>query len=260
MLLCEGTRISETFSKTEFEVEHDVKTTVNKTSKLVVCSYPTRDLDRLLSFYNAAKESERDLVIDMKQAYLLKLFQTSEHWKKVFPRPDDKRIRINIPRKSWGLIGKDVEYWTANQVAQDYDKWEREFLDYRNAINYQEIAAHQKDLIFYCSDYNLQQLINVRPEGGSTYIRSLTEPFDDEMELQEERIKRWLVHFGLISSEKDWTHAHVSGHGSGDQIKKVIEGAKSKSLVPIHTEHPEYHKKWHSNVIDIAPSCTLLID
>lgn len=251
MLLCEGTRISETFSKTEFEVEQDVKSVVNKTKKLVVCSYPIRDLDRLLSFYNAAKESDRDLVVDLKQAYLLKLFQTSEHWKKVFPRPDDKRIKINIPRKSWGLIGKDIEYWTSKLLLEDYDKWEREFLDYRNATNYQEISANQKSLIFYCSDYQLQQLIDVRPEDGSTYIRSLTEPFDDEMELQEERIKRWMEHFGLISAEKDWNHTHVSGHGSGDQIKEVIEGAEAKSLVPIHTEHPEYHKKWHANVLEV---------
>src|SRR5690606_6047076 len=178
----EGTRISETFSKTEFEVEQDVKTVVNKTKELVVCSYPTRDLDRLLSFYNAAKESERDLVIDLKQAYLLKLFQTSEHWRKVFPRPDDKRIKINIPRKSWGLISKDIDYWTANQLMQDYDKWEREFLDYQNATNYQEIAAHQNDLLFYCSDYPLQQLSDMRPEGGSDSVRSLTAPIDDTMQ------------------------------------------------------------------------------
>jgi ribonuclease J len=88
--------------------------------------------------------------------------------------------------------------------------------------------APKKDLIFYCSDYQLQQLIDIRPENGSIYIRSLTEPFDDEMELQEERIKRWMAHFGLLSAEKDWNHTHVSGHGSGDQIKKVIEGADAK--------------------------------
>jgi mRNA degradation ribonuclease J1/J2 len=43
----------------------------------------------------------------------------------------------------------------------------------------------------------------------------------------------------------------VSGHGSGDQIRKVIEGSKSKTLIPIHTEHEEYHKKWHSNVKEV---------
>jgi ribonuclease J len=58
-MLCEGTRIHETYSKTEFEVEQDVKKIVNESKKLVICNYPTRDLDRLLSFYSAAKESER---------------------------------------------------------------------------------------------------------------------------------------------------------------------------------------------------------
>jgi ribonuclease J len=74
------------------------------------------------------------------------------------------------------------------------------------------------------------------------------------MELKEEKIKRWLAHFGLISSEEDWNHSHVSGHGSGDQIKRIIEGAKAKSLVPIHTEHEEYHRKWHRNVMGVEPN------
>jgi len=251
MLLCEGTRVDETFSKTEFDVEKDVKAIVSKTKGLVVCTYPTRDLDRLLSFYNATKESERDLVIDLKQAYLLKLFQDSDQWKGVFPRADDKRIKVYLPRKKWGLVGKDASYWTEKQLLEDYDKWEREFVDYPNAVNYQDISARQKDFIFHCSDYKLQQLIDVRPIEGSSYIRSQTEPFDDEMEFKEERVKRWIVHFGLIASERDWNHTHVSGHGSGDQIKKVIEGSKPKQLVPIHTEHEEYHQKWHRNVISV---------
>jgi ribonuclease J len=254
VLLCEGTRVEETFSATEFSVEQDVKTIVNKTKGLVVCTYPTRDLDRLLSFYNAAKESERDLVIDLKQAYLLKLFRTSDQWKNVFPKPDDKRIKIYLPRKSWGLVGRDDinSYWTEKQLLQDYDVWEREFVDYGNAVNYRDVSSKQKNYIFYCSDYQLQQLIDVRPIEGSSYIRSQTEPFDDEMELKEERVKRWIEHFGLITSEKDWTHTHVSGHGSGDQIKKVIEGANPRTVVPIHTEHSEYHKKWYESVKEVG--------
>lgn len=69
------TRIQEEFSKTELNVESDVVSIVNGTENLVVCAYHTRDLDRLLSFYNAAVKCNRDLVIDLKQAYLLKLFQ-----------------------------------------------------------------------------------------------------------------------------------------------------------------------------------------
>jgi len=257
VMLCEGTRIAETFSKTEFQVEEDVKNIVDRTKELVVCTYPTRDLDRLVSFYNAAKDSGRDLVIDLKQAYLLKLFQTSEQWKWIFPRPDDKIIKIYIPKKSWGLKDKDIGYWTEKQLLQDYKKWEQEFLDYQNAIDYRNVSSKQKEFIFYCNDYQLQQLIDIRPAMGSSYIRSSTEPFDPEMELDHVRVKRWLLHFGLISREEQWYHTHVSGHGSGDQIKEVIEGTHAKTLVPIHTEHEEYHEKWHDNVKRIEPNGSL---
>lgn len=249
-MLCEGTRVEENFSKTEKQVEQDVKDIVGTTKQLVVCAYPARDMDRLLSFYQAAKETDRDLVIDLKQAYMLKLFQQSDVWKNVFPKPDDRRLRIFIPRKSWGLI--DRQDWPERIVEQDYDLWEREFLNYRNAVNYKDVDRQQKKFIFYCSDYQLQQLIDVCPNEGSGYIRSLTEPFNEEMEFKEERVKRWLAHFGLLSREKDWNHSHVSGHGSGDQIKKTIEGANAKTVVPIHTEHEEYHKKWHRNVREVT--------
>ena len=253
ILLCEGTRINEISTETEYDVENNVATVVNNTKNLVICTYPIRDLDRFLSFYNAAILSNRTLVINLKQAYILKLFQTSDQWKNVFPGPDDKHIRIYIPKKSWGIIGRDniKDYWTEKQLLQDYETWERQFIDHDNAVDYRDITAHQRDFIFYCGDYNLQQLIDIKPDEGSSYIRSQTEPFDDEMELKEERVKRWVEHFRLISSEKDWAHIHVSGHGAGDQIKKIIEGTSPKKLIPIHTEHEEYYKKWHENVIEV---------
>jgi ribonuclease J len=251
LLLCEGTRISENFSKTELDVEKDVTNIVIGTESLVVCSYPTRDLDRMLSFYNAAIASGRDLVIDLKQAYILKLFENSRFSAQIYPKSSDKRIKIYIPRKKWGLIDKDITKWTKKLLLQDYDNWIDEFVDFDNHVDYRNVSQNQKELIFYCSDFQLQELIDVKPRQNSSYIRSTTEPFDDEMELDQKRVKRWLVHFGLINRESEWNHIHVSGHGSGDQIKKVIENAAPKKLIPIHTEHEEYHKKWHPFVQEV---------
>jgi ribonuclease J len=251
VLLCEGTRVNEDFSKTELEVEKDVLDIVNKTDNLVVCSYPTRDLDRLLSFYNAAIEAGRNLVIDLKQAYILKIFHSSEYFCDTYPDPTDKNIKIYIPKKKWGLIDKALTQWSKKLVLEDYFSWASEFLDYENRVDYRDVTKNQKDMIFYCSDFQVQELIDVRPRENSAYIRSSTEPFDDEMELDQRRVKRWLVHFGLLRKEQEWNHIHVSGHGSGDQIRKVIEGSNPKTLVPIHTEHEEYHNKWHPNVKEV---------
>ena len=134
---------------------------------------------------------------------MLKLFAESQNSKGVYPTIDDPIIRIYQPRKSWGLIDKDREYWTDRQVLSDYDIWEREFIDRSNSVDYRDINSKQKKMMFFCSDYRMQELIDVRPSENSSYIRSSTEPFDDEMRLDHARIKRWLVHFGLLKKEEE---------------------------------------------------------
>ena len=248
LLLCEGTRISEDSSITEYDVETIVEDIIQNTKNLVVCGYPMRDLDRLLSFYNAAKNSGRYLVIDLKQAYLLKLFDNSPITHGQYPSPMDNVIKIYIPKGKWGLIDKDLSYFSLRQLPMDYEEWQKEFLNYPNTVDYRDVSKKQKEFVFYCSDFKLQELIDIKPVEGSSYIRSLTEPFDEEMELKEEQIKNWFEHFGLINSEREWYQVHVSGHGDGSQIKHVIDNTNSKKLIPIHTHHDEYHKKWHNNV------------
>ena len=71
----------------------------------------------------------------------------------------------------------------------DYDSWEDQFLDHDNKVDCRDISTHQDELIFYCNDFQLQQLIDIRPDENSSYIRSSTEPFDDEMILDEMRVK-----------------------------------------------------------------------
>lgn len=258
-LLCEGTRIHKDSSKTEQYVEESVKEIIDDSGQLVVCSYPGRDLDRLLSFYKSAKSAGRDLVIDIKQAYLLKLFQTSETWKNVFPSPTDDNIKIFLSKKSWGLIDKDPGIWTEKIIQADYNKWEREFLDYSNSVDFREVSLNQKNYVFYCSDFKLQDLIDIQPKENSTYIRSSTEPFNDEMILDQKRVQDWLIHFGLITNEEGWKAIHVSGHGSGDQIKKLVDGTSPKTLIPIHTKNEDHFDAIHDNVQKVTLNGSLTI-
>ena len=258
-LLCEGTRIDKTKSPTELDVEDGVRRITDKTRQLVVCTYPSRDLDRFLSFYNAAKETGRQMVIDTRQAHLLKLFQESRQEGSAFPSPTDSNIKVFVSRKSWGLLGRDAGAWPENVMQADYDGWERVFLDYPNCVDYKYVSENQRDCIFCCSDYKLQDLIDVRPKENSSYIRSSTEPFNDEMKLDQDRVKRWLAHFGLISNDGAWNMFHVSGHGSGDQIKRIVEGSNPKTLVPIHTEHEDRFDAFNVNVRKVRLGETVAI-
>ena len=248
LMLCEGTRVEKTSSLTEYDVENEVTKIIENTKELVMCTYPVRDLDRFTSFYLAAKKTGRNLVIDLKQALILDLFNSSSVLQGKYPKSTDPQIKIYMPKGSWGLIDKDLAIFSEKQLRQDYDTWKRDFLDYPNAIDYRDVSKHQNELIFYCNDFHLQDLIDVKPSEGSSVIRSSTEPFSIEMEFDLKRVQNWYKHFGLSSSEKDWHQIHVSGHGDGQQIKQIIDGANAKTLIPIHTQHDEYHKKWHSNV------------
>jgi ribonuclease J len=240
VLLCEGTKIDESKTETEDDVEKRVEAIVSKTKALSVVNYPTRDIDRMLSFLNAARKSGRRLVIDMKQAYILDLFDKE---KLNAPRLTDPSIAVFAPRKGWGLIGR-TDY-PQEIVYQDYERWERDFLEKDNILTYKEINANQKDFIFYCNNFQLQQLIDVKPSKGSTYIRSMCEPFNEEMELDMERVKNWLKHFSLLPIHQ----IHVSGHANRDDLKKMINMIKPRVLIPIHTQKPKSFKAiWKGKV------------
>ncbi|MGC2425605.1 MAG: MBL fold metallo-hydrolase RNA specificity domain-containing protein [Nitrososphaeraceae archaeon] len=119
-------------------------------------------------------------------------------------------------------------------MLEDYDSWEEQFLGYSNKVDCRDLSTHQSDFIFYCNDFHLQELVDIKPHEKLSYIRSSAEPFDDEMRFDEIRVKRWLAHFGLLIDKKMQMHrTHVSGHASGDQIKKVIEGSTAKTVIPI---------------------------
>ena len=239
-MICEGTRVNSTQADSEEQVKEVAKERVDKTKGLVVANFPVRDTDRMQSFFQVAQQTDRALVINLKQAYLLELFRESGI---AAPRIDDDHLRVYIPRKTWGVY-KDDRFSEKIQ-REDYDYWEREFLDHANAVTARDIRENQDEYIFRCDFFELKELIDVKPEAGSSYIRSVCEPFDIEMELDLKKAENWLTHFGLYP----YTQIHASGHLNYDEIKDVVETVQPKVLIPVHTQHPEVFQTLHDNVI-----------
>jgi len=71
VLIIEGTRIDEESSRTEADLEDEVSTLATKSKGLTACNWPVRDTDRMISFLNSAKRTDKTLTISLKQAYLV---------------------------------------------------------------------------------------------------------------------------------------------------------------------------------------------
>lgn len=244
-LICEGTRINGGESATEQNVQDRASGIVEKTKNLVIVDYPARDTERMRSFYEVAKNSrpKRKLVISMKQAYLLKQLEGTDA---KAPSLTDDNIAVYIDRKDWGLITKPQ--YPRNVVEQDYAGWEREFLDYPNTVTCEDIHYNQSDYIVRIDFFELTDLIDLRPSEGSCYIRSVTEPHDEEDAIDLVRVEEWLRLFNLYPYEK----IHASGHASGTEIQQLLHDINPRTVYPVHTEHPEMFE-------DIVPAGTKVL-
>jgi len=252
VMLSEGTRIDKKDSTTEDDIEKEAIKIISDHKGFVVVNYPIRDLDRLLTFYEIACKVDRTLVVNLKQAYMLNLF-----YGKDYPKIDD--VAVYTPRKGWGLLGEESfacfgEEWTCSvnidpyHVKTDYDKWERDFLDWDNTINYKDLQEEPGEYIFRCDFFELKELIDIKPENG-IYIRSVTEPFDDEMVLDYKKVKNWLDHFNLKLIEKGM---HASGHANGTEILNMIREIEPEKVYPIHTIEKEEFDSLREDGIDVV--------
>jgi ribonuclease J len=233
-VIVEGTRITEEAGNTETDVFNEAGAIIEETQKLAIVNFPARDLARLLTFYRIAEKTGRKLVLNFKHAYLLEQFQVIGD---DYPKITDPSLCFFADRKGWGIFGRDD--YPETIAVQDYKRWERRYLELPNTITYRDVKRDQSEYMLYCTYYQLNELIDVRPEPGSRYVRSICEPFNDEMHFDERRVKNWLNLYDLGPAYQ----IHASGHASGPEITGMLERLSPEKIYPIHTEHPNYLKE-----------------
>lgn len=111
-----------------------------------------------------------------------------------------------------------------------------------------DIAREQNKYMVFMEFFDLTELLDIRPSGGSMFIHSLTEPFNEEMEIDFNRMMNWLNRFNI-----PLRHAHASGHANGKQLKKIAEYIKPEKLFPIHTDKPGMFSKIIKKVKIVRP-------
>ena len=231
-LITEGTRIAdEEREESEQLVYEQSNKTVSESDNLVFADFNFKDVDRLRTFFNIAKENERKFVVKINDAYFLKHLSQDKHLD--VPNIDDEDIIIYLPKRGSGQY-----------QDRDYKGKDKEFLDLHNCWTAEQIAARPNKVLCAIGFYSFTALIDMKIKPGARYIHSASEPYNEEQELSQERIDAWIEHFGMGKFQ-----SHCSGHARGSHLLEAVSEIGAKTLYPIHTEHPDAYKKISKHMI-----------
>ena len=230
-LICEGTRmapIEKRKNYSEPEVKQLSNEVVSSCDGLVFVMRYSRDLDRFRSFYEVAKKNERQIVVSPKTAYLLDKLVDDEHLN--LPDPlKDPDILVYYKRKKSGKFDEG-----------DYFTWERKFMDKK--VTHDQVHKNQRKFLMDFDFYQFTELIDIKPDAGSQFVHSMSEPFSEE-DVEDAVMHNWLDHFKL-----HFHQLHASGHLNKDQLVELVNCIAPKRVFPVHTEHQEMFRERFSNV------------
>ena len=233
-VVTEATNMTGAAISSETEVEGKLYSIVSEAEGIVLAEFALSDVDRLNSFFHIAKKNNRCLAVSLKQAHLLEALRKD----KGLTVPDLQDDSIMIFRKS----------------KKHFDKWERELMARYSGKNKVfdvfDVSKQQCTVVLAMSFYDFEEMVRLQPAAGSCYVLSASEPFNEEMEIDYERMVNWVSHYGLPQY-----HVHVSGHIMPLQLKKALRQMNGRRIFPVHTENAGLFAKF---IRDLKSEVTLV--
>ena len=114
-----------------------------------------------------------------------------------------------------------------------------------NGVKAYEIRDNPRKYVLMFSYWDANELFDLIPRdsGGheTRYICASTEPFNEEMEIDETKFMNWLDAFEVSyewemkDKKKIFARKHASGHASKPELKELIEKINPTNIIPIHT-------------------------
>jgi len=244
VLLCEGTHVDAPGQPvTEEEVYKNCRDAVRKAEgKLVIADFAPRNVERLLTFLAIARQTNRRLLIQPKDAYLL----TAMH------RADP----TSVPN-----LKEEPHLALYDDPKGRKDEWEKVTRGFYSSqlVGPDEVQRHPGEYILAFSLWDMPDLLDIEYLMGETpggvYVYSNSKAYDEEQKVDLVRLWNWIRHFGMEPvglqptarnaagrvTEVDVTPGyHASGHASGPELLRLVKEARPEILIPIHTENPTW--------------------
>jgi ribonuclease J len=220
VLLMEGTNIRPDESpakdqQTESEVEREMVQTMKATKGMVLAVFSAQNIDRLVTVYRAALQSDRDLVIDLYTASIAKATGNEN-----IPHPgsDWPRVHVFIPVWQRVKVKNAGEFHRVEEVrpARVYANW---------------LAANQTRLVTMFSVQSGPALAKAHCLDSAALIWSLWSGYLTES--SGVRLRAFLDEHNIPLVEE-----HTSGHATVADLDRLAKALAPGRIVPIHSFGP----------------------
>lgn len=214
-LLIEGTHVEDSKIESEEEVRQKLTAVVGQTKGLVLTGFAPADVDRMNTFHQVAKATDRILILTARQAFLIDQLAA----KGLFDGFDLKSKSVRIFRKEKKTTGEFERH-----LEETYGD---------RVIDAADVKELQPQAILVAALADMLALPAIDPMPGSIYILSSSEPFNEEMEISMEKLRGWLTKYGLPLFQ-----IHASGHATAHDLRAAVETIRPKKVFLVHTENP----------------------
>ena len=241
VLICEGTRLTTPNKTSEGEVfEHCLQAAQSGRGKLIVADFAPRNVERLQIFLEIAHREQRRLLLQPRDAYLLRAMYLANPTR-MDDTMDDEHIAVYADPKS--------NRYTWEQIVLEH------YAD--KIISPREVSKHPDENILAFSLTDVADLLDLQAIKGApiegVYIFSNSRAYDDEQKVDFERLWNWLTYFGLrvyglkkpyrtkeglLIAETEPGY-HASGHAGKDELVRMVKEINPRVLIPVHTERPD---------------------
>jgi ribonuclease J len=228
VLLMEGTTIkrqgTEEGFPTETDLEKDLVRIIRATAGMPLVWCSGQNIDRLVTVFRAAKQSGRQLIVDMYTAHILKATGNQN-----LPQADWEGMRVFLPEFQKRRIRRNEEF----ELVADYKPYR---------IYPEDLATAAKHSVML---FRPSMQIDVERAGcldGACLVYSMWDGYLADEKTQQ--VLSWLKERGIPMNK-----CHTSGHASVNDLRRLRTAFASAVVVPVHCADPEAYAKAFERVV-----------
>ncbi len=186
------------------------------------------NVDWLVSLYRACKRTNKTLVLDLYQFYLLKQLK---QFSKALPPHKGDHIRVFYPCSQAKALDR-----SGNKSFLYGDTLARK-------ISREEICASAGNMVIRLSVYEMRRLAEMIGDvEQSVFIYSMWQGYLE----RDPSMAEFPRNYGC-----EWISIHTSGHAWREDLQKLTQKIAPDRLVPIHTLQGDDFSKYFDNVVRI---------